>query len=136
SKEDIRGLPDEQALLDLAQTYLELQHLHWPQLASKGVLPEVTPVAIEAAAEDFRRRFIQAEAPPVDPACLPGGLIGAAYLRYSCDNSNPRSLAQQLRNVLNKARQEAHFIPWAYVFADAAVTGTVASRRGYQLAKQ
>ncbi len=135
-KNDTRGLPDEQALFDLAGTYLDLQHQHWPELASQGLLPPNTPEATEAAAEGFRQRFIQAEAPPVDPACLPCGLIGAAYLRYSCDNSNPRSLAQQLRNVLDRARRENAFIPWAYVFADAAVTGTVASRRGYELAKQ
>ena len=61
--------------------------------------------------------------------------IGGGYLRYSCDNSNPRSLDQQLRNALERARQDGVLIPWEYVFADAAVTGTTAARRGYQMAK-
>ncbi|MFM8934084.1 MAG: recombinase family protein, partial [Gemmataceae bacterium] len=62
--------------------------------------------------------------------------LGVAYLRFSCDNSNPRSLAQQLGNVLTRAQREGVFIPWEAVFADAAVSGTIASRRGYQMAKK
>ena len=56
--------------------------------------------------------------------------LGAAYLRYSDDGSNPRSLDQQLKNVLERAARDRVFIPWAYVFADAAMSGTTAARRG------
>jgi len=61
--------------------------------------------------------------------------LGIAYLRFSDEGSNPRSLAQQLINVLNRARREGVFIPWEYVLADAAVSGTLACRRGYMIAK-
>jgi|GEM_PF-5893966 len=56
------------------------------------LLPSNTPKFIGALAEDFRQRFIQAEAPAVDPACLPDGLIGAAYLCPA-----PKKLVQMLR---------------------------------------
>ncbi|WP_052639604.1 recombinase family protein, partial [Zavarzinella formosa] len=46
-----------------------------------------------------------------------------------------RSLDQQLLNVLEEARRLDTFIPWTQVFADAAITGTIAARRGYQMAK-
>ena len=61
--------------------------------------------------------------------------LGAAYLRYSCDNSSARSLDDQLVNVLNKAEQEKLFIPWQFIFADASVTGLDPSRQGYQSLK-
>jgi site-specific DNA recombinase len=60
---------------------------------------------------------------------------GAAYLRFSSDNSNPRSLAQQLRNILARAQQDGIFIPWHLVFSDAGITGTIAARVAYQQAK-
>ncbi len=64
-----------------------------------------------------------------------GQAVAACYLRFSCDNSNPRSLAQQLRNCLERAHRDGLFVPWALVFADAAVTGTHANRRGYQMSR-
>jgi len=58
-----------------------------------------------------------------------------AYLRFSDENCIPRSLDQQLLNVLNRARRDGVFVPWCYVLADAAVSGTLACRTGYTLAK-
>src|SRR5262249_14694124 len=73
--------------------------------------------------------------PDSSAVAFPDGLsIAAAYLRFSCDKSNPRSLAQQLKLILEKARTANQFIPWSFVFADAAVSGTTADRRGYALA--
>ncbi|MFM7033779.1 MAG: hypothetical protein ACKOYJ_01090, partial [Planctomycetia bacterium] len=53
-----------------------------------------------------------------------------AYLRFSDENSNPRSLDQQLINVLNRARRDSVFVPWQYVMADAAVNKRNASTVG------
>jgi len=53
----------------------------------------------------------------------PWNALGVAYLRFSDENSNPRSLDQPLLNVLARARREGVFIPWPYVLADAAVGG-------------
>jgi DNA invertase Pin-like site-specific DNA recombinase/transcription initiation factor TFIIIB Brf1 subunit/transcription initiation factor TFIIB len=65
----------------------------------------------------------------------PWHALGVAYVRFSDENSNPRSLDQQLLNVLTRARREGVFVPWLYVLADAAVSGTLACRRGYTIAK-
>jgi len=39
------------------------------------------------------------------------------------------------RPPLNRTRREGVFVPWCYVLADAAVSGTLACRTGYTLAK-
>ncbi|HEX6984447.1 MAG TPA: recombinase family protein, partial [Planctomycetaceae bacterium] len=86
-----------------------------------------------------RRRFLAAgpaEPIDIDPPVPEGATLGGGYVRYSDDNSNPRSLAQQLRNVLERAARDRAFVPWGLVFADAAVSGTTARRRGYELAKE
>lgn len=133
-----RGLPARGDLIDLAKTYLELQRRHWPELVEKGLLPPPTLAHAERLADEFEARFLTK-----DPVRYhrPGSdkwwaAVAAAYLRYSSDSSNPRSLAQQLRNILAWAAKEKLFIPWEYVFADAAVTGTTAARRGYQMVKE
>jgi DNA invertase Pin-like site-specific DNA recombinase len=63
-------------------------------------------------------------------------MIAAAYLRFSDENSNPRSLDDQLVNVLARAAADRQFIPWEYVFADFAVTGTNARRGSYIVLKE
>lgn len=128
-----KGLPDEKALLDLARTYLEIQHRLWPALVACKLLPALGEAEIEELAAAFRERFLKGKIERFQPEIdsPPWLEIGAAYVRYSCDNSNPRSLDQQLRNALERAAQDKVFIPWEHVFGDAAVTGTIATRRGY-----
>lgn len=132
-----RGLPEPQTIRDLAATYLEVQHRLWSDTAAKGALPANTPAVIDDLAQQFKDRFIDLSWRPgaVGPGRLQGASIALTYLRYSCDNSNPRSLPQQLRNCLERARRDGAFIPWEFVFADAAVTGTTAARRAYEMAK-
>ncbi|OWK35690.1 hypothetical protein [Fimbriiglobus ruber] len=132
---DARGLPDETARIELATTYLSFQARLWPDLVRAWVVPKPTRAkAIELAAA-FCDRFTD-ERTDVTPVGGPAGVrLGAVYLRYLCDHSNPRSLDQQLKNVLERAAQDRVFVPWAYVFADAAVSGTTAARRGYRMAK-
>jgi site-specific DNA recombinase len=131
------GLPERTGLLDLARTYLETQTRLWPELAGTPAVPAVAPATIHSMADDFERRFRQQLAEPFRPAGTPfvWSDLGVAYLRFSDENSNPRSLDQQLLNVLTKARRENVFIPWPYVLADAAVSGMLACRQGYTLAK-
>ncbi len=131
------GMPVRQGLLDLARTYLEAQARLWPDLAGTAAVPFAEPPTIAAMADDFERRFRQQSAEIFGPAGTPIVWIAlaVAYLRFSDENSNPRSLDQQLLNVLNRARREGIFVPWCYVLADAAVSGTLACRTGYTLAK-
>jgi DNA invertase Pin-like site-specific DNA recombinase len=92
---------------------------------------------IAAMADDFERRFRQQNAEVFRSGRTPHVwfALAVAYLRFSDENSNPRSLDQQLLNVLNRSRQEGVFVPWCYVLADAAVSGTLTCRTGYTLAK-
>jgi site-specific DNA recombinase len=131
------GLPGRAGLLDLARTYLEVQARHWPELVSTAAVPAIDAATIAAMADDFERRFRTQAADIFQPDAVPRIWtdLGLAYLRFSDENSNPRSLDQQLLNVLNRARRDGVFVPWQYVLADAAVSGTLACRRGYTLAK-
>lgn len=133
----VRGLPDEQTLREMAELYLEFQTKAWPKLARKGVFPAKSAASVSRTAAEFSARFCDQNWKPVLPEMLRGSGIEVAevYLRYSCDNSNPRSLPQQLKNCLKSAEAEDLFVPWELVFADAAVTGTDANRRGYEMAK-
>jgi hypothetical protein len=133
-----RGLPAEDALADLARTYLQAQRPLWPDLVAAGVLPEPDEAVLASMFGSFRRQFLGGPIPGYRPplASPPWSALAASYLRYSDANSNPRSLDQPLKLQLERARREGHFIPWAYVFADAAVSGTTADRRGYVPAKQ
>ena len=132
-----RGLPDDASLRDLARTYLEIQHRHWPQLVAAGVLPTVSDEAINMLANTFKRHFLDKGWRPYSQGLATSHQLklGAAYLRFSSENSNPRSLDQQLTNCLNKAHQDRVFVAWDCVCADAAVSGTIAQRRGYEMAK-
>jgi DNA invertase Pin-like site-specific DNA recombinase len=131
------GMPERPGLLDLARTYLETQARLWPDLVGTAAVPAADAATIAAMADDFERRFRQQSAEAFRPAGTPIAWIAlaVAYLRFSDENSNPRSLDQQLLNVLNRARREGVFVPWCYVLADAAVSGTLACRTGYTLAK-
>ena len=83
--------------------------------------------------EDFKNRH-RAGKVPVDAVRLFAMLapkLAGYYGRYSCDNSSPTSLFDQMNKSLDKARQEDRFIPWSYVFCDYSVTGLDPSRQGY-----
>ena len=132
-----RGLPEDSDLRELAKTYLTEQWRHWPELARSGQLPEPTDEVLAEYAEAFRQTFLgPAHAPHFSgDRCWNPGHFAVCYLRFSSDNSNPRSLDQQLRNVLEPAQRHGHQIPWRLVFADSGVTGATAGRTGYQLTK-
>lgn len=131
------GMPGREGLLDLARTYLEVQARLWPELTGTAAVPAADAATITAMADDFERRFRSQVAEPFQPAGTPRlwADLGVAYLRFSDENSNPRSLDQQLLNVLTRARRDDVFVPWCYVLADAAVSGTLACRTGYTIAK-
>lgn len=129
-----RGRPSNDAVRELAHAYLEVQSRYWPERIRQGDLPKSTDAVLDGMVAEFHRRF-SAESPFDDLTFDDGIAIACSYSRYSSDNSNPRSLAQQLRLQLDRAATFRHFIPWSLVFADAAITGTTAARRGYEMAK-
>ncbi len=130
-----RGLPDRSSLQSLAETYLDVQQQHWPKEIAR-IYPEVSRDSdLGSMIELFERTYISGEPSKEIAGPSERGMLGVAYCRYSDANSNPRSLDQQLKNVLERAAKEAFFIPWQYVFADAAISGTTDQRGGYQLMK-
>ncbi len=62
--------------------------------------------------------------------------LASGYARFSCNNSKPTSVVDQINNILDKAASEKRFIPWQYVFADYAVSGLKTSRIGYTSLKK
>lgn len=131
------GLPPVDSLRSLARTYLEQQGSHWPGLVGTRAVPKVTEATIDAMAAAIERRFRTKSIDLFDPAGVPARWrsLGGAYARFSDEGSNPRSLNQQLVNILTRARRDDVFIPWEYVCGDAAISGTLACRRGYRLLK-
>ena len=77
-----------------------------------------------------RRRGAKVDPEPLRVFLKFASKLGGNYDRYSCDNSSPLSIIDQMVNCLDKARAEDRFIPWAYLFADYSITGLDASRQG------
>lgn len=128
-----RGLPPDEELARLAAEYLQRQRKHWPELVKAGLLSEPSETIIRSMVDDFKARH---RGDPVDPALAKLFLkyrlkLGGNYNRYSCDNSDPKSITDQMVKCLDKAHNEGRFIPWCYVFADYSVSGLDASRQGY-----
>ncbi len=130
-----RGLADDFELARLAEAFLEWQRQKYPAAAASGAIPVANPEIIDAMVADFKQRH---RGGAVDPERIKSLLkavgvskAGGAYNRYSSNNSETTSILDQLRNSLEKSFHEGRFIPWEYVFADFAVTGLDASRRGY-----
>lgn len=132
SKAD-RGLPDDAELARLATVYLEKQGKFWPKLADAGLLPVPSPEVIHHMVDDFKERHRGAAASPESLQQFKTfcAKLAGSYNRFSCDNSNPTSILDQLSNALDKAKADERFIPWAYVYSDYSVTGLVAARQGY-----
>lgn len=68
---------------------------------------------------------------PQTSSCSKKQKFAASYSRYSCDNSSPNSIPDQLVNQLRKARAEDRFIPWCYIFADYSLSGLDPKRAGF-----
>ncbi|MCM2375252.1 recombinase family protein, partial [Aporhodopirellula aestuarii] len=133
----VAGLPKESALLELAQTYLDEQHRHFPEYQSLGLLRERSDASYRMMARQFADAYRSGSVQEFTPTSrAPRNVtVAACYVRYSDANSNTRSLDQQLINVLKQAKRLEAFIPWECVFADAAITATTTARPGYQMLK-
>ena len=128
-----RGLPPDKDLRDLASEYLKVQAKHWPKLVEAGLLPTIDDAVIDAMVEDFklRHRTGQVDPEPLQRLLKHCPKLAGDYNRYSCDNSSPKSIVDQMVNSLDKSHQEDRFIPWQYIFADYSVSGLNPSRQGY-----
>jgi len=128
-----RGLPPDSELTGLAAEYLRVQRKSWPELLKAGLVPELSDAVLAAMVEDFKDRHRGGAVDPhlLRPFTKHGMKMAGSYNRYSCDNSSPKSIIDQMVNALEKAKQENRFVPWSYVFAEYSVSGLNPSRRGY-----
>jgi len=132
SKED-RGLPPDEELEKLAATYLKLQIKLWPELVKQGLLEEPNPSLLTRMVEDFKHRHRggQIDIQGFAKILKTGVKLAGNYDRYSCDNSSPNSIIDQMANSLRKARDENRFIPWEFIYCDYSQSGLTSSRQGY-----
>lgn len=133
-----RGLPTDEDLANLARAYLDRQRKHWPKIVQAGLLPVPDEKVIQQMVGDFkeRHRTGKVELEPILAFREFCTEFGGAYERYSCDNSSPTSIVDQMVNILDKAKAEDCFVPWQYVFADYSISGLDASRQGYNSYKE
>lgn len=115
-----RGLASDVELEKLASSYLDMQRSLWPNLAKNGTLPEASPSIMRAMVQDFKTRHRTGH---VDPAAVLHLMLQELKLggnddRYSCANSKPTSILDQMVRSLRCAREKESVIPWSYVFAD------------------
>jgi hypothetical protein len=103
-----RGLPHLHVVRDLAAVCLAEQRRHWPELVKRRLLPDpADPGALTSMVETFCGRHATGKLPDLDPSLLKHvPQLAACYSRYSCDNSSPTSVADQVVNELRKARAE------------------------------
>lgn len=137
-KQRRKGLPPVEDLRKLARTWLNQAHKLYPDLAKSAVVPPNNQESVENMVKTFVTMFVNGDPQPVLHDLKSRGYQGTAatYIRYSDDNSNARSLDDQLAQAMKKAADEGRFMPWEYCFADASVSGRSAMRRGYRLAKE
>lgn len=137
SSKKLRGFPTEQGLRDLAEMYVDLCSKLQPSLVQQGILPKPGKMSVDAFVDVFTRTFTSGQFQhPIAVLPADSGLrFALAYVRYSDASSNPRSLAQQLKNVMEWASRNGYVILPEAVFADAAVTGSNTNRTGYCIAR-
>lgn len=128
-----RGLAPDADLQQLAEIYLQQQRKHWPDLAKSGLLAKPSAAVLADMVEDFKQRHRKGRVDPSKAKELVecGLKLAGSYNRYSCDNSNPHSISDQMVSALQKARAENRFVPWTFVFADFSVSGLDHGRRGF-----
>lgn len=128
-----RGMPCTEGLTALAETYLEIQNQHWLNKLNFGLPSSFANLTVANMTDNFRQRFLSPYFLDPELKLARGQRFAVAYVRYSDNNSSPRSLAQQLRKILDRAAVDRVFIPWQLVYADAAMPGTDPHRQGYRL---
>lgn len=119
----------------MARMYLDKQRELWPELADSELLPSRTDDVLDRMVDEYKRQHrngqVNAKAVMSKIGRRPNLLLATTYCRYSCDNSSPLSIIDQLYNALVKAHEERRFVPWEFVFADYSVSGLDSGRRGY-----
>ena len=102
-------------------------------MVAAGLLAQPTDDVIRRMVEDFKHRHRggKVDVESIRPFAKFCAKFGGNYNRYSCDNSSPLSIIDQMVNALDKAHGENRFIPWQYTYADYSISGLNPARQGY-----
>jgi hypothetical protein len=106
------GPPPDAERNKLARRHLEVQRKLWPELAA-GLLPSLSESVIDEMVEAFKERHRTGRLAVPDLAGMKPYVkkFGGSYKRFRCDNSDPKSMLDQLFKILHKAREHNRFIP-------------------------
>jgi hypothetical protein len=101
-------LPPDTELADLATEYLRVQTKRWPKLFEAGLLPAIDDRVIAQMVVDFkdRHRGGDVDAEALCPLLKYADKLAGDYNRYSCDNSDPKSIIDQLVNALERLESQ------------------------------
>jgi len=129
-----QGLPDDDELVKLAENYLVRASKVWPEVVSQGLIPKPTTQILEQMAAQFKERHLASTVNPeglekYHRLKLP---FGADYPRFSDENSDPKSIVDQLNLALQQAKADGCFIPWDLIVADYARSATHGHRQGFE----
>jgi hypothetical protein len=127
------GLPDDAELVTLARAYLGYASAAWPGQFTAKVAANPGDALIAEMVGQFKERHRSGK---VDPASLSRHLkaglrIAISYPRYSDPNSQPKSIPDQLREIIRCAKSRDLFTPWELLLADYARRATWGHRQGY-----
>ena len=93
-----RGETNDRDIDALADMYLKTQRKLWPDL--EGMLPTNTKANRAKLVQQFNEKFSTDNWSWSESLAYRAIELAACYVRFSDENSNPRSLAQQLLNIL------------------------------------
>lgn len=127
------GLGADQDLADLAKAFIELRREHFPDLTKRKLDEDPSPAVIEKMVADFKERHGTGVVSDIDRNLADSELSTAAcYLRFSDDNSQVRSIIDQLRKVMQRAGADGVVPLWSLLFADYGRSAVFDTRLGFE----
>jgi DNA invertase Pin-like site-specific DNA recombinase len=132
----VRGAPDRDCAIRLFRLWHSIQSEEFGEYVNTALIPPFEQSLDEAVRTLWGTRTFGPNAEKViaEAAALEVKCLGAAYSRYSCRESKPTSLDDQLRSILRRAASAGHdgkryFVPWEFVFVDAGISGLKFKKR-------
>lgn len=127
------GLGSDQDLADLAKAFIEMRRERFPDLVKKKLDDDPSDDVIERMVADLKLRHGNGIVTDEDRAIRESGVaIAACYLRYSDENSQSRSIIDQLRKIMKRASNDGVVPIWSLVYVDYARSAVYDYRYGFE----
>ncbi|WP_172992157.1 recombinase family protein [Lacipirellula parvula] len=129
-----QGLPEDSELESLAREYLRLAAAAWPEHLASGYVPHAGSLVVGSMVAEFKERHMtgKVDVEAMNRLATVGLKIAANYPRYSDHNSQPKSIADQVREAIAFAKSRGLFIPWGLIVADFGRRATQGHRQGFE----